>query len=254
MQFIFKDLAVHYTDQGSGHCIIFLHGWGSSQATFSDLIQKLSKNYRCIAFDLPGFGKSETPKDQINWNTNTFAELLKTFFTTLHIEPYAIVGHSFGGAIAITYCANDRTTHIPKKLILIASAGIRKKRISVSLLRIISKSGKIFVGLIPVRSVRNTIQKLWRNALGTDYGLVENMNTVYRNIITEDISHLLCNVSQETLCIWGEKDTAAPLSDGIKISQALLHAHLVAYPDVGHFVHKEKKEEVYKEIQSILNS
>ena len=49
---------IAYTDQGSGKTIIFIHGLGSYLPAWNRNVNELNKNYRCIAIDLPGYGKS----------------------------------------------------------------------------------------------------------------------------------------------------------------------------------------------------
>ena len=52
-------LKINYEEKGEGELIVLLHGWGSNIKLFANLIDLLSKKYRVVAMDMPGFGESE---------------------------------------------------------------------------------------------------------------------------------------------------------------------------------------------------
>jgi pimeloyl-ACP methyl ester carboxylesterase len=93
------------TDEGEGPVIIFVHGIASSSATFDSVIPQLSDRYRCIAFDLLGFGESPSPADA----TFTIEEHVDSISSTIHSlrldAPFILVGHSLGSLLAARYAA-----------------------------------------------------------------------------------------------------------------------------------------------------
>jgi len=92
-------------DEGDGPVIIFLHGIASSAATFSHVIPQLSDHYRCISFDLLGFGESPSPAE----STFTIEEHVDSIRATIHSlklnAPFILVGHSLGSLLAARYTA-----------------------------------------------------------------------------------------------------------------------------------------------------
>jgi len=92
-------------DEGEGPVIIFVHGIASSSATFDRVIPQLSDRYRCIAFDLLGFGESPSPADA----TFTIEEHVDSISSTIHSlrldAPFILVGHSLGSLLAARYAA-----------------------------------------------------------------------------------------------------------------------------------------------------
>ena len=91
---------IFYTDKGSGFIIVFLHGWMASKKVYEDITDLLSKKYRCISIDIPGFGKSDlVGKMTIKKIPTIIHKLLKK----MRVTKFYLVGNSFGGAISILY-------------------------------------------------------------------------------------------------------------------------------------------------------
>ena len=90
--------------------LVFLHGWGSQAMHFQKTLEKCT-NF--VAVDLPGFGDSEIPTSA--WSLDDYANFIRDFLKKMGIENPVLAGHSFGGSVAIKYCAQN---HGAKKLIL----------------------------------------------------------------------------------------------------------------------------------------
>ena len=109
-----------YIKSGQGKdTIILLHGWGQTHAFWKDAIEKLSMDYCVVSLDLPGFGESQEPTE--NWKLEDYAKFVYMFTIKLKISHPIIIGHSFGGRIALMYSS----LHFPiKKLVLYSSGGL----------------------------------------------------------------------------------------------------------------------------------
>ena len=95
---------LHYTDTQQGNtAIVFLHYFGGSGHTWQPVIDELSGNYRCIAIDLLGFGKSPAPEEEPSVHQNRDAVL--AVLETLQLKNFTLVGHSMGGKIAVAVAA-----------------------------------------------------------------------------------------------------------------------------------------------------
>ena len=75
---------LHYIEKGSGEPIVLVHGNVVRLQDFmaSGLVDRLAERYRVIAFDRPGFGYSDRPRDRL-WTAQAQAELLREAFFTL---------------------------------------------------------------------------------------------------------------------------------------------------------------------------
>lgn len=116
-------LNISYIKEGSGDkTLLFLHGLSSNSDAWSKNIEALSKNYTCIALDLPGYGKSSKPK--ADYTPTFFADATYKFLQKLELKNVVLIGHSMGGQasikLAITY------PDVINKLILVAPAGLEQ--------------------------------------------------------------------------------------------------------------------------------
>lgn len=111
---------VAYVDEGSGeHVLLFIHGLGSNLKAWQKNIDFLKTEYRCIALDLPGYGRSG--KEVYPFSMTFFAETLRGFIDAKDLNNVVLVGHSMGGQIAMHTVLKDDGRIA--KLVLIAPAG-----------------------------------------------------------------------------------------------------------------------------------
>jgi 2-hydroxy-6-oxonona-2,4-dienedioate hydrolase len=106
-------LRLHFNDAGEGHPVVFLHGSGPGATGWSNFgpnIVALSRRFRTIALDMPGWGKSalEIPGD------GTLVTAVKRMLDALDIERAALVGNSLGGMVALAFAAEhpERCSHL----------------------------------------------------------------------------------------------------------------------------------------------
>jgi pimeloyl-ACP methyl ester carboxylesterase len=114
-------ITMAYADMGSGDTtLILIHGLGSYAPAWKNNIPELSKHYRCIAVDLPGYGKSS--KYEYSGSMGFFADAVKELADSLGIAGAVMVGHSMGGQISTVMAL--KYPYFVQKLVLIAPAGI----------------------------------------------------------------------------------------------------------------------------------
>src|SRR5437870_2808477 len=94
------NVRLHVTDQGEGKTVVLIHGWPLSDAMYeyqyNELIQN---NFRVVGIALRGFGKSDKPYGQYNYDV--YADDIKVILDKLKIEQVTLGGFSMGGAISI---------------------------------------------------------------------------------------------------------------------------------------------------------
>lgn len=92
-------LKVAYVDEGAGPILLFVHGLGSNLQAWTKNIDVLRQNYRCIAIDLPGYGKSSG--GDLPYGMPFFADVVLEVIGALALEKVGLIGHSMGGQIGI---------------------------------------------------------------------------------------------------------------------------------------------------------
>lgn len=112
---------VEYFDAGhDDRYILFLHGGGGSFRVYTRLLEALSKYYHVVSPSMPGAGKSTgLPR---GWRFNDYSKFLREFIQKLSIKPY-LLGHSFGGAIALNVAL--KSPDMINSLVLFSPIGIK---------------------------------------------------------------------------------------------------------------------------------
>jgi len=249
-QVILRGLLVNYyfdeSAPSASPAVVFLHGWRSNALIWKPVTVALVKKYAVYALDFPGFGGSEVPKEGLH--LKEYAQLVAEFIRKLGLRQVCLVGHSFGGRVAIKLAVME--PKLIERLVLVDSGGIRtaeKRR------RAIMAFAKILhpVFALPLlRKVRPTIY----NFLGAeDYLATPELKETFLNIIEEEPTPYLREVRCKTLIIWGEHDQEAPLAAGRIKERLIPSARLVVFPKSGHFSFLDRPQEFSSELEKFLN-
>jgi len=121
------NVRLHITDAGKGRTIVLIHGWPLSdemyEYQYNDLI---SKNFRVIGITLRGFGKSDKPYGDYNYDIHVLD--IKRVLGRLNIKDAVLGGFSMGGAIAVRYAAADNGAHVSRLALFGAAVPIWTQR------------------------------------------------------------------------------------------------------------------------------
>lgn len=96
---------LHFVIKGAGRPVVLIHGNPGSCQDWSRLYVPISSQYQALAFDRPGHGHSQRPNHR-DITVEVQAEMLHAALTELKIDQPIVVGHSWGGALALTYALN----------------------------------------------------------------------------------------------------------------------------------------------------
>lgn len=247
MQVIVDSLLTNYTRLGSGKTVVVLHGWGDNIAGISPFLKGLSASYDVVAMDVPGFGGTQAPNT--SWGLDEYAHFLESFLVKLNIKPYAIIGHSNGGAIAIRALAHGLKT---EKLILLASAGVRgdNKR-SVGVAKVLTKVGKVLAKPLPQQAQRKLRSKVY-TTLGSDMLVAEHMQETFKRIVADDVRADAAKITQPTLLVYGQNDTSTPVHIGMTLQAAIPKSRLEIIPNVGHMLPTDATTTILKFITDFI--
>ena len=221
--------------------VVILQGWGTDLGVYDSVADSINEKYRCLQFDLPGFGGSDEPKEL--WNVDAYADFFLKFMNALDIKKATLIGHSYGGRIIIKLASRENLSFEIKNIVLIDSAGIMPKRTFKQKFRI--RRYKILKKIVNVKLIYALFPELiddWRSRQGSaDY---RNASPMMRQCmvmaVNEDLTELLPKIGQDTLLIWGDKDTATPLSDGKLMEERIPNSGLCILEGCGHFSFLEK--------------
>lgn len=191
--------------------LVILHGWGGLLAKWQPLAGRLKRKKISVRL-------LKIPADKPR-NIRDFSQWLK--FKTKTLAPFYLLGHSFGGQIAIDFAAHhpDRV----RGLILLSSAGVRRRTLKARLLIPIAK---IIKHLVPVSPLLR--RRLYRIIRETDYDrATPAMKATMRQILAEDQQENMKKIINPALIIWGEKDSYTPLWQGRLTHRLIKNSRLV---------------------------
>ena len=267
-------LTVAYVDAGKGKTtLIFIHGLSSYVRAWERSIPELSKTSRCLALDLPGYGKSS--KGHYPGTMEFYAEVIHQFIQKLHLKNVTLVGHSMGGQIAVTLALKYPAD--AQKLVLTSPAGFetftelekQQLRTFYTVPSIVSTPGA------QVRT--NHKYNFYRMPPEVDLWITERLRMMqcddfpqYAQTVVNSMAGMLdgpvfdrlSQVQQPTLVVFGAEDFLIPnraLHPQLTTAQVaaagmakLLHAQLVLLPEAGHFAHYEQAAEFNRRVAAFV--
>lgn len=244
-QIIIDGLLINYYSvfpekKSESKVLVFLHGWGvDSTLWFKIAPSLLKKNYSLYFLDLPGFGMSQTP--YTDYGLAEYKKIVCEFIKKLGLKNINLIGHSFGGSIAIK-TALDNPSFL-KKIILVNAAGVRSSSLE--------KNIKVFFARIlkPLfaPSFMQPIRARFYRMIGSEYLDIPLMSKIFAKIVAEDLTLDLPKIAIPTLIITGSDDKDTPESQAKEMNRKIKGSKLVVLP-AGHFSFLDAPEEFIKEL------
>lgn len=244
-------LNINCIDEGSGEAILFLHGWGSSILPFARLINTLKETHRVVAIDFPGCGESDTMSEP--WDIDDYCNLVLKVIEKLNIENPVLIGHSHGGRVIMKLVGSGLFS--PPKIVFLDAAGLIPKKSFKQKLR--AKSFKFIKAVLSLPIINkfsdSLLEKARKHYGSADYNAAPPvLRKTLVNVVNIDLRHLLPNISCPTLLVWGENDTATPLSDAKIIESLIKDSGLCVIKGGGHFSFLDSPFEACAILKSFL--
>ena len=198
MKIKLKDLDINYVQYGEGKDIVLLHGWGQNIEMMKFLGDRFCEDYRITILDFPGYGESPEPSSA--WFISDYCELVHDLIVKLKIDNPILIGHSFGGRVAIKYAS----LYDVSKLVLFGAPCIRKNK---------------------ELDAKTKFLKWAKTLPGMNASPI--MRQVLVNTVNEDLSEDAKKIKCPTLLIWGTNDTEAPIEDARELEKLLSDGALI---------------------------
>ena len=232
-----QNLEVNYIQYGEGKDILLLHGWGQNIEMMKPIGDNFCDRFRITILDFPGFGESDEPKE--TWTIEKYVCLVEELTKKLNIKKPIVIGHSFGGRVAIKFSSRNPI----EKLVLFGSPCIRIQE-NLSLSVRILKAIKRLPGM-------NGIGEYMKRFIGSrDYKAASPiMRQTLVEVVNEDLSKYAREIEAPTLLIWGINDDEAPVSDARELEKIMIDAALITMPGT-HYAYLENLGQVV----NILNN
>ena len=251
-----------YLDSGDGPALLFMHGLTGSNRNWAHLVEALNIDHRFLAPDLFGHGASAKPVG--DYSLGAHAATMRDLLDRLGVERVTLVGHSFGGGIAMQFCYlfPERVN----RLVLVSSGGLGR---SVSpLLRAATLPGAEWVlPLIASDWVRVRAEAVGRTLARTGWRPSPDVTEAWRGFtsLADDESrraflattrsvidpggqsvsvhdHLPLSVEIPTLVVWGTRDRMIPAGHAAAAHQAIPGSRVELFEGAGHYPHLDQPE------------
>lgn len=236
------------------HPIVILHGWGLSAKTFELLISELrSHGFPVWAPDFPGFDSLHIPTKPLT--LANYADFLDSYLRKHHIEKPILIGHSFGGRVALKY-----QLKYPKNvgaLVLTGTPGFTPvSRKKLALFITIAKIGGTLFSLPLLYRLKDRVRLWYYYIVGArDFYRAEGvMRETFKNIVKEPLVSCMENVRIPTLLVWGADDIIVPVSIAKRMKEVIANAQLIILPNSGHGVSYKNPKQFCDAIASWLES
>ncbi len=242
---------INYTAGGSGSDVVLLHGWGCSLDIWKSVAGDLERNFRVWAIDFPGFGQSPAP--QTAWDVESYTRCFEEFVQAAGIDNPVLIGHSFGGRVAIRYASRNPVS----KMVLVDAAGIKPRRSAGYYAKVYSFKllKKFLPAVIGAQRAEKIIERRRAKSGSADYkALSGTMRGTFVRVVNEDLRRFLPLIKAPTLLVWGDMDTATPLRDAKIMEKHIPDAGLVVFKGAGHYSFLERAAEFSIVINNFLRN
>lgn len=233
--------------------ILILHGWNLSGSRYDTLKKILTRRgYRVFAPDFPGFGTEPAPS--FPWHVTDYAQFLKAYIKRHGIKNPILIGHSFGGRVALAYLAAHPGAS--RMLVLTGTPGFSP--VAAGKVRFFLALAKIGAALftLPILSrCADAARKLLYRAAGARefYRAQGTMRQTFKYIVSDDLLAAMQSVRVACHLIWGADDTVVPLSVAKRMQDVIPGASLTVIPATDHSVPFANPDAFYAAIARYLH-
>lgn len=247
--------------------LVLIHGFLVNHAEFDDVIEALAEDFRVIAPDLPGFGDSEKPAPKrYAYGIETFTESIADLIAAYGVARVHVLGHSLGGAIAITLAAQH--AELVARLVVVDPISYPSPAPFKARLALIPVIGGLFFKQLYGRTLFRAYFRDDVHSEGAHVDLArvdahyDRFNapaaresahaTLHALVDTRTLVARLGRVRASTLVIWGGRDRLMPVQNASRLARELEKASLEVM-DTGHAPHEEQPEAFVKLVRDFLH-
>ncbi len=263
-----------YVRMGSGPAILLLHGLGCDHTTWNPVLAALARTHTVIAPDLLGHGRSDKPR--ADYSLGGYANGMRDLLTVLGIDRVTVVGHSFGGGVAMQFAYQypERT----ERLVLVGSGGLGPD-VTPAIRAITTPGFQQVMGLLSTPGLRHvttaTMRLLARSGVRQlrDLDEVADIYDSFKDPRTRAaIRHVVRAVvdwkgqivtmadraylteAMPMCVVWGADDLVIPVAHASNASALAPTARVEIIADAGHFPHKDHPERFVRIVRDFIRA
>jgi len=244
---------------GRGPALLLLHGLGCDHTTWEPVVAALSRHYTVVAPDLLGHGLSDKPR--ADYTLGGYANGMRDLLTVLGIDTVTVVGHSFGGGVAMQfgYQFPERT----ERMVLVAPGGLGPE-VSAAIRAVTLPGFHQAMGVVTLPGVRQLATTGLRALAATGMSHLRDLDEVadmvdsfkdprargairrvvssvvdWRGQIVTMVDRAYLTEAMPMLVVWGSEDRVIPVHHVEVAAELAPGATIEVIEDAGHFPHKD---------------
>lgn len=260
---LINGVSLHYEEAGSGEAVVFLHGYTGSTMDWAHQISLLAKDYRIVALDFRGHGRSSDPEGEQDYSIPIFSNDLYELLKMLSLGACCLVGHSMGGFTALQFTL-DHPDMVRALVLVDTSSGdydvapgyadLRKRLDELAFEEGLDAAFEYDAAHNPVR-----IERFRRHPEQREIARRKVLNTSVNGYVYvarsfgkwKPVTDRLKEIHAPTLIFWGEED-APFLRPSRLLNESIEGSKLVVVPGAGHSPHEEAPDLFNRELRAFI--
>ncbi len=249
------ELTISYFKGGRGRPLLYLHGLGG-WGRWESYHLAMGITNLVYAPQLPGWADGQIPPSVTS--VSDYARIMRQFLDTVEVNTVDLVGHSFGGWIAL-HMAVEHPQRVAK-LVLVDAMGLDVPAVpaanleampeEVFLRAAFAQTGKVvirgdFGGVVEDVRQGQEFQKQWK-------GREIVARLVRSQYADPELTKKVNTITADTLIVWGREDGVVPWRHGEVLAAAIPRARLTVIADAGHTPMREKRETFQRLVHNFL--
>jgi pimeloyl-ACP methyl ester carboxylesterase len=263
-----------FVKAGSGPALLLLHGLGCNHTTWAPVIAALSRRYTVIAPDLLGHGCSDKPR--ADYSVGGYANGMRDLLTVLGIDKVTVVGHSFGGGVAMQFAYQfpERT----ERMVLVAPGGLGPE-VTAAIRAVTLPGFHQLMGVANLPGVRHVTRASLRGLAMSGISLARDLDEVadivgsfrdpaarrairhvvsavvdWRGQIVTMVDRGYLTQAMPMCVIWGTDDAVIPVKHAETAAEFAPGATVEVIPNAGHFPHKDHPQRFVKILDEFIRT
>jgi pimeloyl-ACP methyl ester carboxylesterase len=261
-----------FVKAGSGPALLLLHGLGCDHTTWDPVISTLARRYTVIAPDLLGHGLSAKPR--ADYSVGGYANGMRDLLTVLGIDKVTVVGHSFGGGVAMQFAYQfpERT----ERMILVAPGGLGPE-VTLAIRAITFPGFGAAMGLVTKPGLRHLTKAALRSLAASGIPRARDLDEVAEIVDSfkdpkarKAIRHVVSAVvdwrgqvvtmadrayltqAMPMCVVWGTDDAVIPVRHAGNAAEMAPGATVEVIANAGHFPHKDHPQRFVKVVNDFI--
>lgn len=263
-----------YVRMGTGPALLLLHGLGCDHTTWGPVMESLARTHTVIAPDLLGHGASDKPR--ADYSLGGYANGMRDLLTLLGIDTVTVVGHSFGGGVAMQFAYQfpERT----ERLVLVASGGLGPE-VTPAIRAITTPGFHQAMAVLSTPGLRHLTTATMRLLAGSGMSQLRDLGEVaaiydsfkdpraraairhvvravvdWKGQIVTMADRAYLTEAMPMCVVWGADDLVIPVSHASNARALAPTARVEIVPDAGHFPHKDHPERFVTIVRDFIGS